>query len=43
MARHLAILERAVGYKIGKKIILSLVDQKRYLADDIIAYPISEI
>lgn len=43
MAKHLSILDRAVGYETGMKVILSLVDKKTYLADDIIAYPISEI
>lgn len=40
MAKHLSILEKAVGYTIGPKLILCLIDKKMYLSDDIIAYPI---
>ena len=31
------------GYTVGKKTILSLVDRKYYLEEDLLAYPISEI
>lgn len=43
MARHLSILEKAVGYQVGNKIILCLVDKKMYLDEEIIAYPITKI
>ena len=43
MARHFKLLERAVGYKVGNKVILSLVDKKRYLAEDVVAYPVTAI
>lgn len=43
MAKHFSILEKTVGYNIGTKVILALVDKKRFLTDDLIAYPISEI
>lgn len=43
MAKHLSILDKALGYKIGNKIILCLIDKKMYLDNDIIAYPITKI
>lgn len=43
MAKTFPILERAMGYSVGKKTILSLVDRKYYLGEDLLAYPISEI
>lgn len=43
MAKTFPILERAMGYTVGKKTILSLVDRKYYLEEDLLAYPISEI
>jgi hypothetical protein len=42
MAGHFKLLER-VGYKVGNKVILSLVDKKRYLSEDVVAYPMTEI
>ncbi len=43
MAKTFPILERAMGYTVGKKTILSLVDRTYYLEEDLLAYPISEI
>ena len=43
MAGHFKLLERAVGYKVGNKVILSLVDKKRYLSEDVVAYPVTAI
>jgi hypothetical protein len=43
MARHLSLLDKAEGYKTGKKIIMCLVEKKIHLDQEIIAYPISEL
>lgn len=43
MVKNFSVLDKAVGYKIGCKVILCLIDKKMYLDDDIIAYPITEI
>lgn len=43
MAKHFGILKKAAGYKIGNQVILCQIDQKMYLDQNLIAYPIGEI
>ena len=43
MAKHLSILDKAVGYSVGNKMILCLVDRKTYLDNNILSYPIAQI
>lgn len=43
MAKHLSILDKAIGYKVGNKIVLCLINKKMHLDSDIIAYPITMI
>lgn len=43
MARHFSLLEKAQDYKEGMKMILCQTDKKRYLSEDLIAYPIGAI
>jgi len=43
MGRHLAIMDKAEGYKIGQKLILCLIDKRTYLSKEIMAYPITEL
>lgn len=43
MARHMSILEKAEGYKVGVKTILAQVDHYYLLAEDILVCPIKDI
>lgn len=43
MAKHLSILDKAVGYTTGTRLIMCLVDKPLYLEDDLVAYPVSQI
>ncbi len=43
MAKHGNILHKAVGYTVGPKVIMCLIDRPMYLTEDIIAYPITEL
>lgn len=43
MGRHFQILQKADGFAVGNQLLLSQVEKKRRLAQDLIAYPIGEI
>ncbi len=43
MARHFSLLEKAQGYTVGNQIILCQIDKKRYLSENLIAYPVGAI
>ena len=43
MTKNFYLLHKAVGYKVGKEIILCLIDKKMYLKENVVAYPIKNI
>lgn len=43
MGKHLNLLEKAVGFKVGQQIILCQVSKKHYMSQDIVAYPVGGI
>jgi hypothetical protein len=43
MAKSFDVLEKAVGYEMGKRLILCMIDKMYYIADDLLAYPIKKI
>lgn len=43
MGKSLKIIEKAVGFEVGHHLLLSQVDRKRYLTQDLIAYPVGAI
>ncbi len=43
MAKHLGLLSKAKGYEIGLPLILSQVEKKRYIAQDLLAFPVGAI
>lgn len=43
MGRHLAIIDKAEGYKVGQKLILCLIDKRTFISQEIMAYPITEL
>lgn len=43
MAKHFQLLGKAQGYSIGQKTLLCPIDEKRYLSENLIAYPLGAI
>lgn len=43
MAKHFDVLDKVEGYKIGNRVILCQVEKRKYLSENLIAYPIGEI
>jgi hypothetical protein len=43
MAKTFSVLEKALGYEVGNQVILCMINQKHYLSDNLLAYPIKRI
>lgn len=43
MAKHFSLLEKAQGCSVGEQMILCQIDRRRYLSENLIAYPIGAI
>ncbi len=43
MIQNASLLEKAEGFKIGTKTIISMVEKPVYLAEDILAFPVTAL